>query len=242
MIIIIPCYNEGHRLKITDFEGFLKRNPTVTIVFSNDGSVDNTAVLLEAIRSQFPDQVHIFHAKTNKGKAAAVRAGVLYAHEHLEFGKIAYLDADLSTSLEECLSISKVIKNDVQFAFASRILKIDNTVERKYHRFLIGRILATIISNQLGLAVYDTQCGCKVLTKELSKLVFNDAFISKWLFDIEIFHRIIQLEGRENMKYISREIPVQSWIDTNNSKVKFTYFFRLWYDIIKIGSKYNHAK
>jgi len=221
---------------------FLEKNIEVSIVFSNDGSTDNTKDILESLKAQFPKRVHIISFESNKGKAAAVRAGILYAHKHVNFDKIAYLDADLSTSLEECLSISQTVKNKVLFAFGSRILKIDNQIVRKYSRFLIGRILASVISNQLGLSVYDTQCGCKIFTKDLSYLVFQEHFISRWLFDVEIFHRIIRIKGREHMRHVSREIPLQSWIDTGNSKVKLSYFFRLWYDIIKIGSKYNHDK
>ncbi len=241
-IIVIPCFNEGDTLNSNKFESFLGQNPDVSIVFSNDGSTDNTSEVLEAIKSQFSERVYIIQFETNHGKAAAVRAGVLYAHKYIEFDRIAYLDADLSTSLDECLSICNEVKNDIQFAFGSRILKIDNHIERKFHRFIIGRILATIISNQLGLTVYDTQCGCKIFTRELSHIVFQENFISRWLFDVEIFHRIKRHLGMENISRTCREIPLNTWVDSGSSKVKYSYFFRLWFDLIKIGRKYKHDK
>jgi hypothetical protein len=91
----------------------------------------------------------------------------------------------------------------------------------------------------LGISVYDTQCGCKVFDRNLALNVFKDKFISKWLFDVEIFYRIIVLSGRESMKDISREIPLISWIDTNDSRVSFSYFFKMWFDMYSIYRQYN---
>ncbi len=101
------------------------------------------------------------------------------------------------------------------------------------------RIIATFISKILGISVYDTQCGCKIFSSDLSKKLFYSPFISKWLFDVELFFRVISIYGKENLKYHVREIPLSSWIDTSDSRVKITYFFKLWIDLYKISKKYN---
>ena len=187
-----------------------------------------------------PERVFIHSLEKNKGKAEAIREGVLYCFtNNLQFDRIAYLDADGATSLEECQSISRYINESVIFAFGSRILKIDSNIVRKPYRHIIGRILATVISGQLKIHVYDTQCGCKVFSSDLAKEVFSERFISKWLFDVEIFHRIIRLYGTEKMRLICREIPLHNWIDTADSKVSFAYSFKIWYDIIRIKRKYR---
>ncbi|RUT79114.1 glycosyltransferase [Ancylomarina longa] len=243
LAIVVPCYNEFDRLPKAKFIQFLQNNKDCSIIFSDDGSTDNTNQLLEQIRKTAPDNVFINTLIKNRGKAHAVREGVLFCSRNkLEFEKIAYLDADLSTSLEECLLISQEIKESVYFAFGSRISKIDNNITRKLYRHLIGRFTATLISNVLGLAVYDTQCGCKIFTKNLANEVFEEDFISKWLFDVEIFYRIIQLKGKEKMRQSSREIPLQTWIDTDGSKVSFTYFFKMWKDLFLIYKRYNEKK
>ena len=110
------------------------------------------------------------------------------------------MDADLSTDITECISLSKRVKEKITFVFGSRILKIDNNIKRKWHRFFFGRIIANFISKILGVAVYDTQCGCKIFSSELSKKIFNTPFISKWLFDVEVFFRVISIYGIENLK------------------------------------------
>ncbi len=240
LIIIIPCYNEFSRIQKDRFINFLGEDNDCKVVFSDDGSTDNTIQVLKEIQSAAPCKVFINRLEENAGKAEAVRDGVLYCRRNdLESDKIAYLDADLATSLEECLSISNLIDGNVVFTFGSRIAKIDNNIKRKRYRHLIGRVIATFISMMLGVTVYDTQCGCKVLERELAYVVFKDRFISKWLFDVEIFYRIIVLYGRDKLKLIAREVPLKSWIDAADSKVSFSYSLKIWIDMYNIYRQYN---
>jgi len=242
LCIVIPCYNEEKRLNIANYSSFLSKNEHVLICFVNDGSNDNTLIVLNQIKSSFPNNVAVISMEKNSGKAETVRTGFVHCNANYNFQKIAYLDADLATTLEECLEISEYINSEIVIAFGSRISKIDTIIERKTVRHYIGRIIATLISNQLKLHIYDTQCGCKVFNKELSEKVFTDKFISKWLFDVEIFHRIINLYSVDQMRLIAREIPLKSWIDFDESKVKMTYFFKLWLDLYQIHKMYKPLK
>ena len=239
LCIVIPCYNEENRLDKERMFSFLKVHKNVLLCFVNDGSSDRTIDVLNTIKSAYPNNVEAISTESNVGKAEAVRTGVLYCNTHFKYEKIAYLDADLATTLEECLEISSVVNSKVVFAFGSRIKKIDTNIQRKTYRFLIGRVIATFISRQLKLGVYDTQCGCKIFNSELSKSIFKEKFISKWLFDVELFHRIIKIYGVDKMSEISNEVPLKSWIDYDDSKVKMTYFFKLWYDLYQIKKHYN---
>jgi hypothetical protein len=108
-------------------------------------------------------------------------------------------------------------------------------IERSSYRFFIGRIIATVISYILKLNVYDTQCGCKIFSKELAEVVFKDTFVSKWLFDVEIFDRIIKFYGRKKVLEKMLEVPLLRWVDRGDSKVKSSYFFKLWIDLYKIN-------
>ena len=102
--------------------------------------------------NKFPEQIKILSYEKNKGKGNAVRYGFLYAVRQNMSGNLAYLDADLSTSLEECKLLSKKINDKIKFVFGSRIRKSNNVIKRKFHRFVIGRSIATIISSILGVS------------------------------------------------------------------------------------------
>lgn len=232
--IVVPCYNEYDRLPLEKFKAFLTAVPAAHVCFVNDASTDNTQELLESLKLEFVGQVSLLNNEKNSGKAASVRAGVLYCHAEAKAPILAYLDADLATSLKECYSYIAHLENEKEFVFASRILKIGSVVERKFSRFLFGRIIATFISNILDIRVYDTQCGCKVFKKELSETMFSKPFISKWLFDVEIFSRLLNHYGKKRALEVMEEIPVRQWIDKGESKVKLSYFFQLWIDLFKI--------
>ena len=186
--IIIPCYNESMRLPFNKYLDFLKLNKQVKIIFVDDGSTDNTKNLVNKLSDKFPKQIKILSYKKNKGKGNAVRDGFLYAvHENMS-GNLAYLDADLSTSLEECKLLSKKINDKIKFVFGSRISKSNNIIKRKFHRFIIGRSIATIISSIIGVSIYDTQCGCKIIDRKLvsgnTLVIYSALYIYVCRFDL----------------------------------------------------------
>lgn len=236
--IVIPCYNEENAIS-SEYSHFLENYPDASICFVNDGSTDNTLAILEELKQKHPTQIELLPLIKNVGKAEAVRQGIQHCIENFNFENIGYLDADLATTLEEFMVVKNNLENEIVFCFGSRIRKIGSTIERENSRFLIGRIIATFISNILDIKVYDTQCGCKVFTKEIASLLFEKEFISKWLFDVELFFRMLNHFGKENALQKMKEIPLKSWIEKGNSKVKPTYFFKLWLDLYNIKKRYT---
>ncbi|MBT7654803.1 MAG: glycosyltransferase [Flavobacteriaceae bacterium] len=237
--LIIPCYNEASRFPVNRFVSFLKKKKAVSIYFVNDGSSDNTDSVLEDLRIKFPEHVSVINQEKNEGKAAAVRLGMNNALRNNKFNRFAFLDADLSTSIEECILLSKKITKEISFVFGSRIKKLDNKIQRKAHRFIIGRVIATFISKMLRLPIYDSQCGCKIFSREWTTLIFNEVFLTRWLFDVEIFYRLINHFGRTKIQTKILEVPLSAWIDSENSKVSLFYGIKVWFDLLKI---YRHYK
>ena len=177
--IVIPCYNEEKGLDKKAYFNFIDNHSNALVCFVNDGSTDNTANILTNFIEAYPNNVAVINCVENVGKAEAIRKAFTECNKNYNFKYIAYLDADLATSLEECVSLVSYFNESIQFVFGSRIMKVGSTIKRSQSRFLIGRIIATAISNILNLKVYDTQCGCKLFTKKLSKVAFKDPFISK---------------------------------------------------------------
>jgi hypothetical protein len=113
------------------------------------------------------------------------------------------------------------------------------TIERKLHRHLIGRVIATFISNILHIRVYDTQCGAKLFRRDLAERVFDKPFLTRWLFDVEIIARIIGMHPGKHIEEVMSEVPVSSWIDKGGSKISWTYGFRVFFDLYKIHRSYK---
>ena len=69
--------------------------------------------------------------------------------------------------------------------------------------------------------------------------VFKESFISSWLFDIEIFWRIINSFGRAFMISSYKEVPVNKLIDRGGSRIKIVDLISLPYEFLKIHLHYS---
>ncbi|MFT4661800.1 MAG: dolichyl-phosphate beta-glucosyltransferase [Patiriisocius sp.] len=239
--IIIPCYNEGANFRMKEYTDFIAAHPEVYLCFVNDGSKDNTLETLVSLQKKFLQQIHISHDSINVGKAEAIRRGAMYCEEHVRTDYYAYLDADLAVSLEECLAMKSHLNESIEFCCASRILKLGSEIKRSRVRFFISRVFATLISELLEIKVYDTQCGCKVFDRKLIKTLFEQPFVSTWLFDVELFFRILIKYDRKNGSEKMLEIPLKRYVDPGDSKVKMSYFFHMFSEMLKIKRRYRSS-
>lgn len=239
--IIIPFYNEVGRFPETEFLEFLEKDTETSFCFVNDGSTDGTGRMLESLRKKYPDRILVISQPGNRGKAAAVQAGMNASLMHFQSAYYGYFDADLSTRLDESYHLREKFteKPGLQYAFGSRVAILGMKIERSLYRHLIGRVIATFISNILHLMVYDTQCGAKLFSRSMAERVFDKPFLSRWLFDVEILARIIGMVGRKEVENVVVEVPVSLWTDKGGSKIIWTYGFRVWFDLMRIRRHYK---
>ncbi len=79
--IIVPCYNEEKRLDVAIFRDFTSPLHNISFLFVNDGSTDSTLRLLESLNASDSNKFAVLKLQPNRGKAEAVRRGVLTAIE-----------------------------------------------------------------------------------------------------------------------------------------------------------------
>jgi len=109
-------------------------------------------------------------------------------------------------------------------------------------RHYLGRVAATLASAILGLAVYDSQCGAKLFRcNETLRSILADPFLTRWMFDIEILARWLQLRAadREQAARFIRETPVASWRDVSGSRLKPWDFAQVPLALWKIHRRYR---
>lgn len=228
--IIIPFYNEVARINLEKFKQIFNAFPHYNFVLVDDGSSDQTIEILEEFKAEF-FTIQVLKLAKNVGKAEAIRSAVLSISE-CDF--ISYYDADLATPFSE---LDKLIQFSIQnpnykMVMGARIKLIGNGVKRSLKRHYFGRIFATIVSQFiLKVAVYDTQCGAKVINYHIAKQIFEKPFISKWLFDVELLKR---LQKTHNLKDTVKEIPLEKWEEIGNSKIKVSDFFQLPFQLFQI--------
>lgn len=233
--IIIPCYNEENRLTSYNIEQILKKEK-VTIYFANDGSTDNTQQIIDDICNNNKNCYSLNYI-ANEGKSKTIFKSVNKLLLEDKFDYIGYFDADFSTPADQLdLIVDYVNSNKPKFIFASRIKKLNAVILRKTYRHYIGRFILTLINLKFNLSIYDTQCGCKIFSKEILTQSFSKDFITNWLFDVEIFIRL----KNKGLLNEGVEFPIDEWKDIDGSKLKITHFFKIFKEITSLYTSYNH--
>ncbi len=239
--IIIPCYNEEKRLNVPVYSEFISQNKDhFDFIFVNDGSKDKTEATLKKISQQYPLNCFVINLIQNSGKAEAVRQGINEAFKYKKYDYIAYFDADLATPLSEVHLLKSIIEHNhsLVMVMCSRIKRLGSSIERKTKRHILGRIFSTFGSIILKLPIYDTQCGAKLIKAEIIPYTFNEPFITKWLFDIEIIARIRNYNKTTNLE-ILYEHPISRWKDVGDSKLKLKHMMKVPFELLKIHRYYN---
>jgi len=243
VIIVVPCYNEEKRLDRASFQAFKNPSHAIKFLFVNDGSRDNTLQLLESLRMSNSDRFSVLSLTQNQGKAEAVRQGIMTALDSKP-DYVGFWDADLATPLDTIPQFVDFAENrpELLMIIGARVKLLGRVIQRKSSRHYLGRVFATVASTVLGLAVYDTQCGAKLF--RVSPLVtdlFRQRFQSRWIFDVEILARFIQITRGKEILQADRtiyEFPLTEWRDIAGSKVRFYDFIKAASELYRIRREY----
>ncbi|MGA3014855.1 MAG: glycosyltransferase, partial [Bacteroidales bacterium] len=88
--IIIPFYNEAKRFPDGEFLKFLQNYQDICFCLVDDGSSDGTTTLLKSLQEKAPERINLTTLPENKGKAAAVQAGIKSALQHFPASYFGY--------------------------------------------------------------------------------------------------------------------------------------------------------
>lgn len=234
--IIIPCYNEANRLPAAEYRKFLSENEDM-LIFVNDGSTDATLPLLYSLQQEYPSQITVLDLEKNSGKAETIRQGMLWATHLQPDAIIGFMDADLATPLEELIYFKTAFRDPrLSFVFGSRIARIGANIHRYQARHYLGRVIATFISNYLRLPVNDSQCGAKFFHAGFARQLFAEPFVSRWIFDVEIFRRISLMGIRVDS--CTLELPLHTWIEKGGSKLVLRDMIKLPWEFYRVMNYY----
>ncbi len=238
--VVIPCYNEETRLLSKEFTDFVHSNLGYHLCFVNDGSTDNTLTVLEKLKEGREENISVYNCEKNGGKGEAVRQGVLFLSKDPQLDYIGYLDADLSTDFKDFDDLVKTIEgSDYKIVSGSRISRMGANITKESARKIISLTINFIIQNILGMKFKDTQCGAKIMDKDIVKNMFNKKFITRWLFDVEIFMRMKRFYGKEKAMASICEQPLKRWIHADGSKLSMKDSIKIVGQLMQIAVHYR---
>ena len=215
--VVIPAFNEASRIGQTvraTLDYLQEVNPRNELIVVNDGSTDATGTIAREVLSGAKLPARLLENFPNRGKGAAVRAGLLAAQRAIGL----FLDADLSTPLEETPKvIDPIASGKFDIAFGSRSL--DRGLighHQPWRREQGGRVFNLLVRVATGLPFWDTQCGFKAFRLDVCRPILEAARIDGFAFDVELLY----LAQRAGLRL--REIPVR-WNHHEGSKVQFVH-------------------
>lgn len=217
--LIIPIYNEGGRIyKLIDAlkKGFSYRGLKLTqVIFSNDGSTDNTLNILKKekklLEAALHAKVHIVTYSKNKGRGYAIRyAGLIAKGDY-----VLYADADFSIPLSNIPRFIPYMNQGYDLLYGSK--KIPGAFEyikRSLLRRVVGYGHSVIASLVLGVFAWDYQGGFKLFSQKFVQEIFPLLTIDRWGFDMEVIF------AAKKFGYKTIELPIHWGHIESDSKVK----------------------
>lgn len=240
--VVIPCYNEENRLQSTEFIKMVEENSGYHLCFVNDGSTDNTLDKLKELRKGREHYISIYNCSQNGGKAEAVRQGLNYMIRFQDLDYLGFLDADLSTDFHDFDDLVTTIEtSDFKIVNGSRISRMGANITKESARKIISMTINFIIVSILGMPFRDTQCGAKIMRKDLIPVAFNKPFLTKWLFDVEIFMRMKGFFGKQKAQEMICEQPLKRWIHADGSKLSMKDSAKIGFQLLNIYWNYNFS-
>lgn len=212
LTVVIPAFNEASRIPQSlqaSEEYCLSLGIAYEILVVDDGSTDDTAIVVRQFQTKNPC-VRLVSYSPNRGKGYAVRQGILQAKG--EF--VLYMDADLSTPMDEFSQFLPHLENGVPVVIGTRkhpeaeILK-----HQPLWRESMGKAFTRLSNLILGLRVSDFTCGFKVFHHDAALRIFKSVTLPGWAFDSEM------LFLAHRFGFSIAEVPVR-WANSPESKVR----------------------
>lgn len=226
--LVIPMYREATRIgaAVAQLSRSILAGDQMQVILVDDGSDDGTAEVAEkAIVDGGLDAI-VLRLPRNRGKGAAVRAGVLRATGDV----VAFTDADLSAGVEEVeRCFSAVEAGDADVAFATRAHQDSIIADpQPALRQISGKGFNLILRMLRMTSHMDTQCGLKAFTREAATDLFRHLHISGFAFDVEV---LLRAEA-QGLRVV--EIPV-TWRHVEASRVSAVRDgFQMTMDVLRL--------
>lgn len=191
--LVVPLRNEEVRLgRFVEAVAPLLGRPLspglvlAEVVLVDDRSTDGTAAQLATLGSDRGWTV-VAASTTSRGKGDALSRGVLEAGSRF----VLFSDVDLAAPLSETPKLASAIDAGAVVAIGSRDVA-GARVTAPASRKVVGRSFNAFVRAATGLAIRDTQCGFKLMTRPVAQDLMSSLLAPGLAFDVELLMRARQ--------------------------------------------------
>jgi dolichyl-phosphate beta-glucosyltransferase len=210
--VVVPAFQEERRLpatleRVVGYLGGCGRPFELIVV--DDGSRDATADVATRVLAALGEHGRLVRLPVNRGKGAAVRAGVAASRG----AQVLVTDADLSTPIEDVEVLERACAGGADVAIGSRAVDRSLIARRQPRlREWSGRVFNLVVQVFALPGIRDSQCGFKLFRGDVAREVFRHARSDGFGFDVEV------LAIAKHLGYRIAEVPVR-WRNDDDSRV-----------------------
>jgi len=159
--IVVPVYNESESIKLliseicNVMESYKQKFELIVV---NDGSIDNTSLILEKLSLQFKSLI-VINLRKNYGQTAALAAGFDSSNGEI----IVTLDGDLQNDPNDIPKLITNIKDGYDLICGWRFQRKDKLLNRR----IPSKIANQLIGNVTGIHLHDYGCSLKAFKSEI---------------------------------------------------------------------------
>jgi glycosyltransferase involved in cell wall biosynthesis len=226
--VVIPAYEEASRIGTTLHAlCAATAEQHVEVIVVDDGSSDDTAAIatanLEGHRGG-----SVLRLGSNRGKGAAVKAGVLTSTGDV----VLYMDADLATDLT-ALPVFLAALADADVVSGSRTLPDAVVRNGTRDRAAMAWVFNHLVRTLTGIDSHDTQCGFKMFRGDAARRIFALAKCERFAFDVEV----LVLARRLGLRVVERPVV---WTAVEGSSVRRGIdSLRAGADVVRIAARWT---
>ncbi len=159
--IVVPVYNEQEAL--VELSQGVRQELTRLgqpweIIFINDGSTDNSAVILDQLADS-DRRIRVIHFKRNSGQTAAMMAGFDFAQGDV----IIPLDGDGQNDPADIPRMLNLIDQGFDVVSGWRKDRQDNVIQRNIPSILANRLISAVS----GVRLHDFGCSLKAYKRKV---------------------------------------------------------------------------
>lgn len=202
--VVVPAYNAAAFAAETlaCVRAYLGNNSVPhEILVVDDGSLDNTAAIVEAVGG-----VQLLRNGVNRGKGFSVRRGMLAARH----AWVLFMDVDHSTRIENLERFAAYVEG-ADVVIASRRLGESRIVRRQHRiRQALGRTFPYFVRALALPDLNDTQCGFKLFRRDAARAIFSRQRVERFAFDVEALMLARRLGHRIAEVPVDWDNPTQS--------------------------------
>lgn len=160
--VVVPVKNEQGNVAplVAEIAGAFENGPDFEMIFVDDGSTDETPVILANLRGQYPQLRQLRHDRSG-GQSAAIRAGVHHARGRF----IATLDGDGQNNpafIPAMIRMLEAGEGRIGIVQGQRVGRKDTPFKRWQSR-QANRVRGAILKD----GTRDTGCGLKAFPREV---------------------------------------------------------------------------